>query len=47
VRVVAIVEARRADKANRNSGDSVTKCQDRSAPVCDIGLKKLCKRFTD
>jgi hypothetical protein len=30
------VEMRRADKATENDSDSVTKCEERTATVCEI-----------
>jgi hypothetical protein len=33
------VETRREDKATRNAGASVAKCQQRIAAVCDVGLQ--------
>jgi hypothetical protein len=39
LQVSSIVETRRADKATRNDSDSVAKCQDRTAAVCDVGLQ--------
>jgi hypothetical protein len=38
---MSIVETRRADKATRNAGDSVAKCQERTAAVCDFGLQTV------
>jgi len=37
----SIVETWRADKENRNAGDSVAKCQERTATVCDGGLQTV------
>jgi len=34
---MSIVETLRADRATRNAGDSVAKCQERTATVCDVG----------
>jgi hypothetical protein len=35
------VETLKADKATRNFGDSVTKCQERTATVCGVGLQTV------
>jgi hypothetical protein len=38
---MSIVQTRQAEKANRNVGDSVAKCQKRTATDCDVGLQTV------
>jgi hypothetical protein len=38
---MSIVENWPADRATRNAGDSVAKCQERTATVCGVGLQTV------
>jgi len=38
---MSVIENLWADKATRNTGDIVTKCQERTAAVCDVGLQAV------
>jgi hypothetical protein len=38
---MSIVETVRADRATRNTSDSVAKCQERTATVCGVGLQTV------
>jgi len=40
---MSIVGMRQADKATRNAGDSVVKCQKRTTAICDTGLQTMKK----
>jgi hypothetical protein len=38
---MSAVEMQGADKGTRNTSDSVAKCQERTANICDIGLQTM------